>query len=123
MPRPKMAVIDPDVRLLQALADPTRLAIVRELAGSAEVCACDFTSCCDVRQPTVSHHLKVLREAGIIEAERRGSWIWYRLVPAAAERLRSIAGEMSSMPQLIPASALVAGRSTGRPERRDQPPN
>ncbi|HET7030976.1 MAG TPA: metalloregulator ArsR/SmtB family transcription factor [Candidatus Limnocylindrales bacterium] len=123
MPRPKTAVIDPDVRLLQALADPTRLAIVRELAGSAQVCACDFTSCCDVRQPTVSHHLKVLREAGIIEAERRGSWIWYRLVPAAAERLRSIAGEMSSMPQLIPASALVAGRSTSPPERRDQPPN
>jgi ArsR family transcriptional regulator len=110
MARTKGAPLDPDVRLLAALADPTRLAIVRELAGSPEVCACDFTSCCDVRQPTVSHHLRVLREAGVIESERRGSWIWYRLVPAAAERLRSIAGALAGAGGLIPASALVAGR-------------
>jgi ArsR family transcriptional regulator len=97
---------DPDVRLLQALADPTRLAIVRELAGAAEVCACDFSSCCDVRQPTVSHHLKVLREAGVVESERRGTWIYYRLAPAAAERLRELAAVLSGAPQLIPASAL-----------------
>ena len=90
----------------QALADPTRLAIVRELAGAPEVCACDFTSCCDVRQPTVSHHLKVLREAGVVETERRGTWIYYRLAPAAADRLRSLAIELSGAPQLIPASAL-----------------
>ncbi|MEA2609577.1 MAG: Helix-turn-helix domain, partial [Chloroflexota bacterium] len=44
--------LDPDVRLFAALADPTRLAIVRQLAGEGETCACDFTSCCDVRQPT-----------------------------------------------------------------------
>src|SRR3954467_13619826 len=48
-----------DVRLFQALADPTRLAIVKQLASDGEVCACDFTSCCDVSQPTVSHHLRV----------------------------------------------------------------
>ena len=111
MPRPKTTTLDPDVRLLAALADPTRLAIVRELAGSPEVCACDFTSCCDVRQPTVSHHLRVLREAGVIESERRGSWVWYRLVPGAAERLRGIASEMSGATQLIPAASLLAGRS------------
>lgn len=110
MPRTKSVSTDPDVRLLQALADPTRLAIVRELAGSPEVCACDFASCCDVRQPTVSHHLRVLREAGVIESERRGSWVWYRLVPAAAERLRGIAGEMAGGASLIPAASLVAGR-------------
>ena len=110
MPRPKVTIVDPDVRLLQALADPTRLAIVRELAGAPEVCACDFTSCCDVRQPTVSHHLRVLREAGVIESERRGSWVWYRLVPAAADRLRAIAGEMTGAPNLIPAATLLAGR-------------
>jgi ArsR family transcriptional regulator len=106
MARPKSTSIDPDVRLFQALADPTRLAIVRELAGAPEVCACDFSSCCDVRQPTVSHHLKVLREAGIIESERRGTWIYYRLAPAAADRLRSFAGELGGAPGLIPASAL-----------------
>ena len=63
---------DPDVLLLQAAADPTRLAILRQLSDVAEVCACDFTACCDVSQPTVSHHLKVLRDAGWIEGERRG---------------------------------------------------
>jgi DNA-binding transcriptional ArsR family regulator len=106
MARTKTAFIDPDVRLLQALADPTRLAIVRELAGASEVCACDFSSCCDVQQPTVSHHLKVLREAGVVESERRGTWVYYRLATAAAERLRGLAVELSGAPQLIPASAL-----------------
>ena len=79
MARTRTTLVDPDVRFFAALADPTRLAILRELAGADQVCACDFTSCCDVRQPTVSHHLRVLREAGIIESERRGTWIYYRL--------------------------------------------
>lgn len=83
--------LDPDVRLLQALADPTRLAIVRQLAAGDEVCACDFTACCDVSQPTVSHHLKVLREAGVLRSERRGTWIFYSLEPAAAGRLAALA--------------------------------
>jgi len=106
MARPKTTVIDPDVRLFQALADPTRLAIVRELAGAPEVCACDFSSCCDVRQPTVSHHLKVLREAGVVEADRRGTWFYYRLAPAVADRLRALASDLSGAGQLIPASTL-----------------
>jgi ArsR family transcriptional regulator, arsenate/arsenite/antimonite-responsive transcriptional repressor len=106
MARSKTAIVDPDVLLFHALADPTRMSIVRELAGAPEVCACDFTTCCDVRQPTVSHHLKILREAGVIEAERRGTSIWYRLAPAAAERLRTFAAELGGAPQLIPASAL-----------------
>jgi ArsR family transcriptional regulator len=101
--------LDPDVRLLAALADPTRLAIVRQLAAEQDVCACDFTSCCDVSQPTVSHHLKVLREAGVVTSERRGQWIFYRLEPAAAQRLSSLARDL--VPGgLIPASDLVRGR-------------
>jgi DNA-binding transcriptional ArsR family regulator len=100
-----MKRVDSDIRLLAALADPTRLAIVRELAGSNEVCACDFTSCCDVRQPTVSHHLRVLREAGIVTSERRGTGIFYRLDPTAADRLVRIAHGL--VPGgLIPVSAL-----------------
>ena len=55
---------DPDVLLLQAAADPTRLEILRQLSASDAVCACDFTDCCDVSQPTISHHLRVLRQAG-----------------------------------------------------------
>src|SRR5258705_7903137 len=92
MARRKTPQTAPDVQLFQPLADPTRLAILRELAGSPEVCACDFTACCDVRQPTVSHHLKVLRDAGWIQGERRGTWIWYSLRPQAVERFRELAG-------------------------------
>lgn len=83
--------IDPDVRLLAALADPARLEILHELAGSSEVCACDLTSCCNVSQPTVSHHLRVLREAGAVTSERRGSNIYYRVAPDLIGRLGEIA--------------------------------
>ena len=106
MPRPKTSVVDPDVQLLQALADPTRLAIVRELAASSEVCACDFTSCCDVAQPTVSHHLKVLREAGWVTSERRGTWIWYRLQPEAVARFGGIIGAGAPRPRAATGTAL-----------------
>ena len=81
-----------DVHILQAIAEPTRLAIVRQLAADGAVCACDFTDCCGVSQPTVSHHLKVLRDAGWIEGERRGTWVWYSLRPRAVERFRELAG-------------------------------
>jgi ArsR family transcriptional regulator, arsenate/arsenite/antimonite-responsive transcriptional repressor len=83
--------LDPDIQLLAALADPTRLEILRELAGSSQVCACDLTDCCDVSQPTVSHHLKVLREAGCVVSERRGSNIYYSVAPNLVERLGGIA--------------------------------
>jgi ArsR family transcriptional regulator, arsenate/arsenite/antimonite-responsive transcriptional repressor len=100
--------IDPDIRLLQAAADPTRLAILRQLTAEGEVCACDFTSCCDVAQPTVSHHLKVLREAGWIDGERRGTWIWYSLRPEALKRFRSLAGALGSpmSPRPLPTKRL-----------------
>ena len=93
---------DPDVLLLQAAADPTRLAILRQLSDLAEVCACDFTACCDVSQPTVSHHLKVLRDAGWIEGERRGTWIYYSLRPQAVARFRELAGSLGSGIGLAP---------------------
>jgi DNA-binding transcriptional ArsR family regulator len=111
MTRARSASLDPDVRLLAALADPTRLAIVRQLASETETCACDFTSCCDVRQPTVSHHLRVLREAGIVAAERRGQWIFYRLDPSTAERLGALARGL--VPGgLIPVGELLATRGS-----------
>lgn len=91
MPRSRTKNPDPEVRLLAALADPTRLAILRQLAQEHETCACDFTACCEVGQPTVSHHLRVLREAGIVTSERRGQWVWYQLAPDVAERLNAIA--------------------------------
>jgi ArsR family transcriptional regulator len=89
-------ITDPDALLLQGAADPTRLAILRQLAGRTDVCACDFTACCAVAQPTVSHHLKVLREAGWVRSERRASFVYYTLVPEAVERFRAIAGGLGS---------------------------
>jgi ArsR family transcriptional regulator len=102
---------DPDTLLLQAAADPTRLAILRQLAGSASVCACDFTACCEVAQPTVSHHLRVLRESGWVSKERRGTWIFYSLRPEAAARFGEIAGG------LVPGAAVAASRLGGGPEQ------
>ncbi|HJW21690.1 MAG TPA: metalloregulator ArsR/SmtB family transcription factor [Candidatus Limnocylindrales bacterium] len=109
MTRTAARLVDPDVRLLAALADPVRLEIIRELAGSSEVCACDLTSCCDVRQPTVSHHLRVLREAGVVVSDRRGSNIYYRVAPNLIERLGTIARGL--VPGgLIPTDVLTAPR-------------
>jgi ArsR family transcriptional regulator len=87
---------DPDALLLQGAADPTRLAILRQLAGGNYVCVCDFTACCEVAQPTVSHHLKVLREAGWVRSERRASFVYYTLVLETVERFRAIAGGLGS---------------------------
>jgi ArsR family transcriptional regulator len=98
---------DPDVLLLQAAADPTRLSILRQLSATGPVCACDLTACCEVSQPTVSHHLKVLREAGWISGERRGTWIWYTLRPEAASRFRRLAGEVEPG-GARPAAALAS---------------
>jgi ArsR family transcriptional regulator, arsenate/arsenite/antimonite-responsive transcriptional repressor len=81
---------DPEVLLLQAAADPIRLAILRQLALAGPVCACDIAGGYDVTQPTVSHHLRVLREAGWIEGERRGTWIWYSVRPEAMARFEAI---------------------------------
>ena len=100
---------DPDVVLFAALADPTRLAIVRQLSEEGSVCACNFVACCEVGQPTVSHHLKVLRDAGLVSAERRGSWIWYALSANAVDRLHSLAGAIKAGP----ARPLVASDRPG----------
>lgn len=88
---------DPDMRLLRGVADPSRLAILRRLQCDGSVAACDF-DCCKVSQPTVSHHLRVLREAGWVLAERRGHGVYYSIEPGAAERFRAIAGGL--MPPL-----------------------
>ena len=75
-----------------ALADPTRVAIVNRLAQAAETCVCDLTAAFDLSQPTISHHLKVLREAGIVDSTRVGTWAYYRIVP---ETLSALAGALT----------------------------
>jgi ArsR family transcriptional regulator len=69
----------------KALGDPTRIAIVNCLASGGETCVCDFDF--GLSQPTISHHLRVLREAGLVEAKRSGTWMYYRLVPEAVNSL------------------------------------
>jgi len=77
----------PEADLLKALADPHRLTIVATLARSAKpVCVCDFTEALAINQSSVSHHLAILREAGIVTSERYGTWAYYTLRPGVRER-------------------------------------
>jgi ArsR family transcriptional regulator len=101
---------DPDVLLLQAAADPTRLEILRQLSACDEVCACDFTDCCGVSQPTVSHHLRVLREAGWVRTERRANWIYYSLRPEAVARFASLAGQIGPAADLSHPAPIAPKR-------------
>lgn len=87
------AATAPDVaRVLRAVAEPLRLRMLSYLAraGQREACVCDLAELADVSQPTVSHHLKVLREAGILTAERRGTWVWYAITPAYAPAVAAL---------------------------------
>ena len=80
----------------KALADPTRVAIVNRLPRAEEVCVCVFVNELELSQPTISHHLRILREAGLVEATRRGTWAYYRLVPdAVAELARALGGPVA----------------------------
>jgi ArsR family transcriptional regulator, arsenate/arsenite/antimonite-responsive transcriptional repressor len=84
--------------MLKVLADPARIRILSMLATAAdgEVCVCDLTEPLALSQPTVSHHMKQLREAGFIESERRGKWIYHRLV---ADRLAEVRNALA-LPEL-----------------------
>jgi ArsR family transcriptional regulator, arsenate/arsenite/antimonite-responsive transcriptional repressor len=64
--------------LLKALSDPVRLRLMSLIAAASEACVCDLTTTFTVSQPTISHHLRVLREAGLVDADRRGTWVYYR---------------------------------------------
>ncbi len=78
--------------VFKALADPVRLRLLSAIAARAggEACVCDLSAGIDVTQPTISHHLKVLREAGLLTSERRASWVYYRVVPHALTRLAEV---------------------------------
>ena len=85
----------------KALSDPARVAIVNRLAGAGEVCVCVFVDELGLSQPTVSHHLRVLREAGLVEARRRGTWGYYSLVPQTVSALAGALGG-AIPPELTP---------------------
>ena len=94
------AIARADAELLaqqfKALADPTRVGIVNRLSAAPEVCVCDLTDAFELSQPTISHHLRVLRDAGLVAMEKRGTWSYYRLLPETVEPLRIALGATSS---------------------------
>lgn len=74
--------------LLKAIADPYRLTMLATLSTARdEVCVCDFTDALPLNQPTVSHHLRILREAELVTSERRGTWVYYRIASDARSRI------------------------------------
>ena len=97
-------------RVFKALADPARIRLLSMIAAneSGEVCVCQLAEKFRLSAPTISHHLKVLREAGLIVSDRRGTWIYYRLVPAA---LADLAGLFT----------LDAAGESGHHERYQEP--
>ena len=87
--------------VFKALADPIRLRLFSIITSAGdEICVCDLTPQFDVSGPTISHHLKVLREAGLVDCERRGTWVYYWPVP---DRLRWIS-TLLTVPETSPAS-------------------
>lgn len=117
VPRPLLTVLDcaagPLVRdpltteqasslagVFKALADPIRLRLLSLIASHAggEACVCDLTPNVNVSEPTVSHHLKVLRDSGLVTSERRASWVYYRLVPEALSGLSDLLDATSATP-------------------------
>jgi ArsR family transcriptional regulator len=93
-------------KVFKALGDPVRLRLLSMIASreGGEVCVCEMTPAFDLSQPTISHHLKLLRQAGLIDCERRGTWVYYWALPAALDRL---------------AAFLTAGRSAEVTRRTD----
>lgn len=78
--------------VLKALSDPVRLRLLSVVAShtGGKACVCDISAGIAVSQPTVSHHLKVLRNAGLLKSERRGSWVYYHVVPEALQQLSTL---------------------------------
>ena len=78
--------------VFKALGDPVRLRLLSMIASRAggEVCVCELTPAFDLSQPTISHHLKLLRQAGLIDCERRGTWVYYWLLPETTDKLAAL---------------------------------
>src|ERR1700745_3144420 len=85
-----------EIDVLRALAHPVRWGILRRLAAEPGICACDFTEFFDVSQPTISAHLKVLRESGLVTTQRNGTTICYSIAPGPLARLGALIAEMGA---------------------------
>jgi ArsR family transcriptional regulator len=94
--------------LLRVLAEPGRLRLLSLIQAqpSREACVCHLTEALGLSQPTVSHHLRILFDAGLVHRERRGNWVYYRTVPRALAEVRDVLGEedLTDLPVLPPAA-------------------
>ncbi|WP_371673807.1 metalloregulator ArsR/SmtB family transcription factor [Streptomyces sp. NBC_00289] len=91
-------------KVFKALGDPVRLRLMSMIASrgeGGEVCVCELTPAFELSQPTISHHLKLLRQAGLIDCERRGTWVYYWVLPGTLDRL----GAFLTSPQTAAAAA------------------
>ncbi len=88
--------------VFKALSDPVRLRLLSLIASheGGEACACDISPVVDVSQPTISHHLKVLKAAGLLASERRASWVYYRILPDALTALAGLLQNGQTVPAL-----------------------
>ena len=93
-------------QVFKALADPVRLRLFSLIASfqGGEACVCDLTGPFDVSQPTISHHLRVLRQAGLVDCERRGTWVYYWVLPNALARLSDL---LAPTTETVTATATV----------------
>jgi ArsR family transcriptional regulator len=76
--------------MFKALGDPVRLRLLSMIASTAEMCVCDLTDAFELSGPTISHHLRVLREAGLVDCERRATWVYYWVRPEALRQLSAL---------------------------------
>ena len=76
--------------IFKAIGDPVRLRLLSMIASTTETCVCDLTDAFTVSGPTISHHLRVLREAGLVDCERRGTWVYYWVRPAVLRKLSAL---------------------------------
>jgi ArsR family transcriptional regulator, arsenate/arsenite/antimonite-responsive transcriptional repressor len=93
------------VPLLKALADPVRLRLMSLIAShpGGEACVCDLTEAFDLSQPTISHHLKVLHEARLLDRDKRGVWVWYRTRPQSLASLGVLIGSADVL-RMVPVT-------------------
>src|SRR5450759_3418905 len=99
-------------RMFKALGDPVRLQLLSRVASHAggEACVCDLSVGFDLTQPKISHHLKVRRESGLLECERRGTWVYYWVVPSALAQLSAVLGstDVTTAQLGVTAQAVMA---------------
>ena len=95
--------------MFKALGDPVRLRLLSLVASheGGEACVCVLSAGFDLSQPTISHHLKVLREAGLLQCERRGTWVYYWVVPSALGQLSAVLGPIDNGAALLTATTAT----------------